>query len=212
MENIIEFWIKLKVVSSTWPGMGDSFFKLKKKKIVREQDWSSVTFMHELRDPSLLFLYASPLFLHFPSLASNSTKNFPSQRKITVSKTGRYRTLHTVQEIQSILICEGFIMVVYQKIFGSIKNSQYICFKNNTAQLSFIYYITEIGAMLEFFQFTKAPWRRFKSFRQNSDIQIILIGVLTWVSMRKFFFTILNYLEKLVILSWKMICDKFLYQ
>ena len=32
------------------------------------------------------------------------------------------------------------------------------------------------------------PWRRFKSFRQNSDIQIILIGVLTRVSMRNLFF------------------------
>ena len=34
---------------------------------------------------------------------------------------------------------------------------------------------------------TNSPCRRFKSFRQNSDIQIILIGVLAWVSMRNFF-------------------------
>ena len=42
---------------------------------------------------------------------------------------------------------------------------------------------------------TDLPSRRFKSFRQHSNIQIILIRVLTWASMR-ISFTILNCSEK----------------
>ena len=58
---------------------------------------------------------------------------------------------------------------------------------------------------------TSSPWRRFKSFRQNYDIQIILTKVLTWTSMINFF-TILNCSDKLVIISWKMVLSNFIYQ